>query len=290
VISGREPAGQTESRIASDGDKRQRSGVTKYEGGINMQITARTLTVGLLAFWLFAACPNLPADNITMLPLVNPGFDSGNESGWTRSNEFDGPVVWKDLGVRRIWAQNYADWLLKGWGCTFTNQNPGPCTYDIKLSQTQPVAMPLANDVRWAFWVGPFAYPDGTSKFFTATLGPLQFRLWGVGAPDLVPTKDYHWDFLAWNGSAWVPDDWASVTPTGSNGYYIRTHNLNDWLTPGATYPVQYEIWGQIGESGPGSMLALVSDHRPMPEPSGFLLFGSGLLGLAGFLRRKFMI
>ena len=47
-----------------------------------MQLNKRNLVFLLLAVWgFFALCPRLAADNITMLPLVNPGFDTGESGG-----------------------------------------------------------------------------------------------------------------------------------------------------------------------------------------------------------------
>ena len=176
------------------------------------------------------------------------------------------------------------DWVVRIWTCTL-GFDKNDCGYKVTLSQASPVTMPDAPDVRWNFWVAPFATTlTSESLPFTAQVGPLTFKLWGVGPCPGIACSQYDWVFLD-NG---VPTPWGAVRAV-AGGYYITSYNLNTWLAAGSAYGVEYTAsgyWNDIVPNTFSAMEPLVSD-RPTPEPSNLLLFGSGILGLAGFVRRK---
>jgi len=61
--------------------------------------------------------------------------------------------------------------------------------------------------------------------------------------------------------------------------YLILIGGINNIHNTGSDPVTIYYDWGEITLPGSG---------QPVPEPSTLLFLGSGLLGAAGFLRRRF--
>lgn len=86
----------------------------------------------------------------------------------------------------------------------------------------------------------------------------------------------------------WVsgePVTYTNWTPGEPNNYNDEDIAVMNWGNP--PYGIPYgSHWNDISSSGEG--IGIMERVAPVPEPTTMLLLGSGLIGLAGYGRRKF--
>jgi len=76
-----------------------------------------------------------------------------------------------------------------------------------------------------------------------------------------------------------------------SNGDYVGEYNIGGIASITNLDEYNYElVWGSIQTSGPyqGLTVNMTMQVSPVPLPAAVWLFGSGLIGLTGFARRKY--
>jgi hypothetical protein len=106
----------------------------------------------------------------------------------------------------------------------------------------------------------------------------------------------YYWSYLITPVSVVVGNEYTVADFIGNNGIAIgSTPPINNWGTfLGSDYILGGALDFPIYPGNPGweyyggDALMGVTPPPVIPEPSTLILFGSGLLGMAGVLRRKF--
>jgi hypothetical protein len=221
------------------------------------------------------------------LPVVNPGFEQGM-SPWQESHRCSGVDCYISGGIIQYGYQDHVFDLARTHGCgpeCFSN-------YYIDTIFQTGIVMPSNNDVRWNFWIEPFASwtdPYSMSTPFVVEIGLetlfdrsgncssgcLTFQVVGT-EQGFVPT--------------FGPTTWGSFSFI-QGGYYVKSDNLSGYFAPGDILEVSFGVTGNWGTDGDHEyyqwMSGYVNDRPPIPEPSSILLFGTGILGLAALLRRK---
>lgn len=208
----------------------------------------------------------------TLLPLINPGFETGDFQGWTVAYASP-PVATTVLSNPGNPANLYYAGLFSGFVST-------PPSYNSSAVISQSVILPTEADVRWQFWYSAYLFLDtrsGGSPCFTASLQ-------GPGHTMAVSEC-----ITAQQGFVLTVDPALTRTPSNGFGFDVISDNLMNFFQPGETVTVRYSGVLDVGVTDAGyEANAFIDERSPVPEPSALhLAFGSLLLGVVWVQRKR---
>jgi hypothetical protein len=191
---------------------------------------------------------------------------------------FADDVLYSNLGSGSTVYQGGAGWYVDTNykpAFSFTASSTDYLTeLDIALSSssgTNAVTVELLNDSSGPGTVLE-SWAVGNLPLFNTTSTTLQ-TLTSTGGVELVSGDTY----------------WIAMLPGGSDTYAVW--NWNSTSATGTQYENEGSGWAEYATDVPTGAVEVLGTSEtptPTPEPGTFALLGSGLLGLAGALRRKY--
>lgn len=170
--------------------------------------------------------------------------------------------------------------------CAFNAQTN---TFTFTLTNTSPFDARITG-VGFDLVAGDFSgnNSSGLNGFSGANVGNFTFRDVALGNVPQFGNAVLDFGFTtgnAGNFSGGSPND--GIAPGGSVNFTV-SGNIFSGMTEAQICNAVYVRFQRVGANGQGSDVARVtSTPTPTPEPVTMLLLGSGLVGVAGFLRRK---
>ena len=221
-----------------------------------------------------AACLNLclvgvPAmADITPLPLINAGFETGDFTGWTTGSSIFGGAA------PLVWYQSPYDSANKYLAVLAVGDMTGSGTAWV----TQTVAMPTGDDVRWSFWVSAWGEMYHTGDIGMGFDGKIAGydRTGTYVSLGLDMMYEYDWQKNAYGLVKILSPGWT-ITPALWIGDVITSDNLASHFAPDTLLTITYAE--SINYQG-NSVFASVDDAEPVPLPASLILGGLGLVSL----------
>lgn len=211
----------------------------------------------LAAFLLLFGSATFASANL----IQNPGFEDNN--AWSSPTDFD---YWSEFGNYGITSTAYEGSFAAR---VSTDGTDGYLTQNLFL--------PESGTYEYGVWAKIRTASSNNDPQFNTDILEVTTNIAGHGSESISESVASLYSGTTWDDQGWaLESDWLLLTST----FTISAPAAAEFLL-GITQNETY--WSSVYFDN-----AFVQKASPVPEPATMLLLGSGLVGLAGFSRKKF--
>jgi hypothetical protein len=179
-------------------------------------------------------------------------------------------------------------------GTEFASTTPSDITGHASTWEVQyPISTLLGNNTTYYLHI-VVANGGGGPEAFTGTFSLAGTSFQFSNGTQTLGTNATNWTGAENDGSVTYVGGVGSVSSWAAPSALASLENTGTYNTYNGIYPGAEWIWSQGGSESTTDVADLsttiTSRITATPEPGSFILLGSGLLGLAGVVRRKFGI